>query len=141
MAPARTSFASACVGTPKPGTSNYVAERGGRNDEMHIVIVDDAGTLTGIRGNILEKHIALSKATDAVSEANAPQKTWYKSYLAIHCREPRPCDWSRIAIIDIMLARSLRLYFTTLIGVISRPLSTSGSYHTSVDDVGIALNL
>ena len=67
---------------PKPGTSNYTAERGGRNDEMHVVVVDDSGTLTGIRGNILEKHLNLSKATDAVSEANAPQKTWYKSYLA-----------------------------------------------------------
>ena len=67
---------------PKPGTSNFVSQRGGRNDELHVVIVDDAGTLTGIRGNILEKHLNLSKATDAVSEANAPQKTWYKSYLA-----------------------------------------------------------
>jgi len=67
---------------PKPGTSNYAAQRGGRNDEMHVVVVDDSGSLTGIQGNILEKHLSLSKAKDAVSEANAPQKTWYKSYLA-----------------------------------------------------------
>ena len=67
---------------PKPGTSNYSGKRGGRNDEMHIVVVDDSGSLTGIQGNILEKHLSLSKATDAISEANAPTKIWYKSYLA-----------------------------------------------------------
>ena len=49
---------------------------------MHVVVVDDSGSLTGIQGNILEKHLSLSKATDAVSEANAPTKIWYKSYLA-----------------------------------------------------------
>ena len=67
---------------PKPGTSNYVAERGGYNDEMHVVIVDDDGKLTGIKGNILEKHLFMSKAKDTVSQVNSPQKMWYKNYLA-----------------------------------------------------------
>ena len=42
---------------PKPGTSAYAAERGGENDEMHVVVVDDDGSVTGVRGNILEKHL------------------------------------------------------------------------------------
>ena len=67
---------------PKPGTSGYVAERNGENDEMHICVVDDSGTLTGVRGNILEKHVGLSKAKDTVSQVNSPQKLWYKNYLA-----------------------------------------------------------
>ena len=67
---------------PKPGTSGYVAERSGENDEMHVVVVDDSGDLTGVRGNILEKHLFLSKATDTVSQVNSPQKMWYKNYLA-----------------------------------------------------------
>jgi len=67
---------------PKPGTSNYVAERNGENDELHVAIVDDDGTLTGIKGNILEKHLFLSKAKDTVSQVNSPQKMWYKNYLA-----------------------------------------------------------
>jgi hypothetical protein len=67
---------------PKPGTSGYVAERNGENDEMHLVVVDDSGSLTGVRGNILEKHLGLSKATDTVSQVNSPQKLWYKNYLA-----------------------------------------------------------
>jgi|DEB0MinimDraft_6_1074348.scaffolds.fasta_scaffold00068_33 hypothetical protein len=67
---------------PKPGTSNYADQRNGESDEMHIVVVDDSGALTGIRGNILEKHLFLSKATDAISQVNSPEKIWYKNYLA-----------------------------------------------------------
>jgi len=67
---------------PKPGTSNYANERSGRNDEMHVVVIDDYGTLTGIKANIVEKHVGLSKAADAVSAVNSPQKVYYKNYLA-----------------------------------------------------------
>ena len=67
---------------PKPGTSAYAAERNGFNDEMHVVVVDDNGSITGVRGNVLEKHLFLSKATDAVSAVNSPQKTYFKQYLA-----------------------------------------------------------
>jgi len=67
---------------PKPTTNQYVAERNGRNDSIHIVIVDDTGTVTGIQGNLVEKHLFLSKATDTVSAVNSPQKIWWKDYLA-----------------------------------------------------------
>ena len=49
---------------------------------MHVVVVDDSGSLTGVRGNILEKHLFMSKAIDTVSQVNSPQKMWYKNYLA-----------------------------------------------------------
>jgi len=67
---------------PKPGTSQYAVNRNGKSDEIHIVIVDDTGTVTGIQGNLLEKHIGLSKAFDAISAVNSPQKIWWKNYLA-----------------------------------------------------------
>ena len=66
---------------PKPGTSVYVDDRQGHNDQLHIAVVDDNGDVTGIKGNILEKHTDLSKASDAVSNVNAPQKIYYKDYL------------------------------------------------------------
>ena len=66
---------------PKPGTSVYTNDRQGKNDQLHIVVVDDTGDVTGIKGNILEKHVDLSKASDAVSNVNAPQKIYYKDYL------------------------------------------------------------
>jgi hypothetical protein len=67
---------------PKPTTNQYVLDRQGLNDACHIVIVDDMGTITGIQGNILEKHVSLSKALDAISAVNSPQKIWYEQYLA-----------------------------------------------------------
>ena len=69
---------------PKPGTSQYSVDRNGLSDEIHVVIVDDTGSVTGIQGNLLEKHIGLSKATDAVSAVNSPQKIWWKNYLALY---------------------------------------------------------
>lgn len=67
---------------PRPVTNNYVSERQGYNDGMNICIVDDDGAVTGIQGNIVEKFSSLSKALDTVSSVNAPQKIWYKDFLA-----------------------------------------------------------
>jgi hypothetical protein len=67
---------------PKPGTSQYAEERQGKSDEIHVVVIDDTGSVTGIQGNLLEKHIGLSKASDAISAINSPQKIWWKNYIA-----------------------------------------------------------
>jgi hypothetical protein len=66
----------------KPVTTDYTLQRSGKNDGIHVVLVDDSGAVSGIQGNILEKHLNLSKARDAVSAVNSPIKTWYKDYLA-----------------------------------------------------------
>ena len=68
---------------PKPVTNGYAADRNGKNDGLHIVVVDDTGSVTGIQGNLLERHLNLSKATDSVFDANAPQKNFWKNYLAL----------------------------------------------------------
>ena len=67
---------------PKPIANNYSTSRNGYGDAIHVVVVDDEGTISGVQGNILEKHISLSKAIDAVSNVNAPQKVYYQDYLA-----------------------------------------------------------
>ena len=67
---------------PRPTTSNFVESRKGKNDGLHVVVVDDEGRVTGIKGNIIETHLNLSKANDAVSAVNAPQKVYYKDYIA-----------------------------------------------------------
>jgi len=66
----------------RPVTSNYSASRSGGNDSLHVVVVDDTGDVTGIQGNILERHTFLSKALDATADGDAPTKTYYKNYLA-----------------------------------------------------------
>ena len=67
---------------PKPKTNTYVSDRGGEGDSIHVAVVDDFGVVTGIKGNVIEKHLSLSKAVDAVSSVNSPQKTYYKNYIA-----------------------------------------------------------
>ena len=69
---------------PKPISNGYVTDRSGKNDALHIVVVDDTGDVTGIQGNLLEKHLNLSKASDAVSDINPPQKNFWKDYLALY---------------------------------------------------------
>lgn len=48
-----------------PNTSTYVANAGGTQDEMHIVVIDAGGKFTGTKGTVLETFGFLSKASDA----------------------------------------------------------------------------
>ena len=50
---------------PRPSTSPWVQDRAGRNDQMHILVLDGDGKLTGTPGSVLEKFLFVSKASDA----------------------------------------------------------------------------
>ena len=50
-----------------PGTSPFVSDRSGSGDEIHIVVVDEDGDVTGVPGQVLETFEKLSKAADAKS--------------------------------------------------------------------------
>ena len=65
-----------------PGTSAYAAERGGRFDEVHVVVIDDLGLVTGNAGTVLEKHLSLSKAKDA--EYSVGSSSYWRKYLEIN---------------------------------------------------------
>ena len=67
---------------PKPVDSNYVSTRSGRNDGIHIVVVDDTGSISGIQGNILERNLSLSKAKDGEIDGDVPTKSYYKDFIA-----------------------------------------------------------
>ena len=64
----------------KPGTSEYAKERQSQNDEMHVVVIDEDGSATGIAGNVVEKHLYLSKAKDGKRQPT--EEVYYKNYLA-----------------------------------------------------------
>ena len=64
----------------KPKTSQYCVERNGRNDEFHLAVVDDIGSVTGIAGNVLEKYTYLSKALDGKISPTEP--VYYKDSIA-----------------------------------------------------------
>ena len=65
---------------PRPATSAYAAARNSRFDEVHVVVIDTLGTVTGNAGSILEKHVALSKASDATFSVGSP--SYWRKYLA-----------------------------------------------------------
>ena len=69
---------------PRPVTNQYVLQRNGDNDAMHVVVVDDTGDVTGVQGSILEKFTFLSKALDATADADNPTKVYYKDYIALN---------------------------------------------------------
>jgi Phage tail sheath protein subtilisin-like domain/Phage tail sheath C-terminal domain len=64
---------------PRPGTSQFISERGGKNDEMHILVLDADGKITGSPGSLLEKFLFVSKA----SNAKGPQgeNNYYKDVI------------------------------------------------------------
>ena len=64
----------------KPKTNNYVSNRDGTNDAIHVVVVDAGGGVTGNVGSILEKFPNLSKAKDGVASGN--EAIFYKDFLA-----------------------------------------------------------
>ena len=70
--------------SPRPDTSQWALDRSSKNDGVHVVVVDDLGDVTGNAGQVLETHLNLSKAKDAVSSSNAPLKIYYKDYIALY---------------------------------------------------------
>ena len=65
--------------SPRPGTSSYASARNSRFDEVHLVVIDSQGTITGNSGSILEKHLGLSKASDA--EFSVGSSSYWRKYL------------------------------------------------------------
>ena len=65
---------------PRPGTTAYAAARNSRFDEVHVVVIDALGSLTGNAGTVVEKHLGLSKASDATFSVGNP--SYWRKYLA-----------------------------------------------------------
>jgi phage tail sheath protein FI len=64
----------------RPSTSAFAAARNSRFDEIHVVVIDDKGIVSGNAGTILEKHLNLSKAKDAEFSVGSPSN--WRKYLA-----------------------------------------------------------
>jgi hypothetical protein len=63
--------------TSAPSTSSYVANKGGSNDELHVIVVDQDGLFTGTQGTVLEKYAFVSKASDARDDSG--NSNYYKN--------------------------------------------------------------
>lgn len=62
-----------------PGTSTYASSKGGSNDELHVIVLDEDGKSSGTANTVLEKYAFLSKATDAIS--NEGNSNYYKNVI------------------------------------------------------------
>jgi hypothetical protein len=64
----------------RPSTSTFAASRGARFDEVHVVVIDSTGQISGNAGTILEKHLSLSKGSDAEFSLGSP--SYWRKYLS-----------------------------------------------------------
>lgn len=62
---------------PRPGTSQYAADRSIKYDEVHVAVVDSTGAISGTAGTVIERLTYLSKLSDGRGTEN--QATYYKT--------------------------------------------------------------
>ena len=62
-----------------PGTSEQAIAAGASDDELHIIVIDEGGVLTGTQGSILEQFAYVSKGSDALDTLG--NSNYYKNVL------------------------------------------------------------
>ena len=74
--------------TSRPGTTRFAQTKAATTsgttiyDELHVVVVDEDGGISGVANTVLEIHEGLSKATDAKSTDGT--SIYYKNYLNLN---------------------------------------------------------
>ena len=64
--------------TSAPGTSSQAEAAGGANDEMHIIVIDVTGKITGTPDTVLETYPFVSKASDSTMNGSS---TYWKQVI------------------------------------------------------------
>jgi len=65
-----TGIALSAIG-PRPGTSQYAADRGVSYDEVHIAVIDEDGSLSGAANTVIARYTYLSKIDGATNTEGA----------------------------------------------------------------------
>jgi len=104
-----------------PGTSQGASRNGGSNDEMHIIVADEDGGITGYANTVLEVHQGLSKGSDAKSENGT--NIYFKDYINQNSRwiwwTSNPTGF----IANRRVTASINYNSTT--GTVNRPINSS----------------
>jgi hypothetical protein len=66
--PAVISWKYSSIFTRSPNTSIYATAQNSSSDELHLVVVDKDGRISGVQGTVLEKYESVSKAVDAKTD-------------------------------------------------------------------------
>jgi len=135
-----------------PGTSPYVNTRGGVGDEIHVVVVDEDGDITGVPGQVLEVFEGLSRATDAKTETGESnywkdvienQSTWIYAPYGQSIAADTTAATSVALTTDTAVYDSLKLGVdSSAEGSVSLGTLTSGyDFYKSAEDVDVSLIL
>jgi len=101
-----------------PGTSSYVSTKLGSGDELHVIVIDEDGLISGVPGTVLEKYPFVSKASDAKSNDGSsiyyPTVLFNKSrYIYWGDHDALGTNWGNTAtgttFTNVVLRRSLSL--------------------------------
>jgi phage tail sheath protein FI len=63
----------------EPGTSLFAQSRGATDDEMHVVVIDEDGLISGTQNTVIEAFGFVSKASDAKSDTGS--SNYYKEVI------------------------------------------------------------
>jgi len=123
-------------GTPR--TSPYAAQKGGSNDELHVVVVDEKGYLTGTAGSVLESYSKLSKASDAKTPqgdsnyyVNAISDSSQYVYWLDH--PTNPGNWGQTAVNNDFNSAAVANTSSTLNGGSLGSAATVGQHKTALE--------
>ena len=62
-----------------PGTSDYVSNKGGSGDELHVIVVDEDSEFSDAANTVVDKYAFVSKATDA--KTGSGDSNFYKEVI------------------------------------------------------------
>jgi phage tail sheath protein FI len=130
-----TSWAFADQFDSAPATSEWAGDRNSSNDELHIIVLDSNGAISGVAGTILEKYPFVSKASDAKNSDGS--SNYYKE--AINTRSKYlwwgghlAANWGTAATGAVAYASMNAALTSTLSGGVDN-LATAGNINSSYD--------
>lgn len=116
--------------TSAPSTSSYAAAVGGSGDEVHVIVVDENGVITGTAGTVLEKFEFLSQARDAKKFDGSTN--YYKEVINAQSKY----IWWMEHDVDFTHAGELAANTAFTAGTLALTLSLSGGDDGAALDVG-----
>ena len=118
-----------------PSTSDFAASVGGSSDELHIVVIDEDGALSGTQGTILETFAFASKASDAKNSDGT--SAYYKEvinrqsqYIWWMDHVTSGSDWGTSAVNNAFVNIALTAGTVSLTGGVSSDTPTDGEIIT-----------
>ena len=121
-----------------PGTSAYASAEGGSNDEMHIIVLDRGGVITGTAGTVIEKWDAVSKGSDAKTpEGNAnyyPDVLYNSSAYIYWLDHPAGAtNWGQIVLVRAFTAPTVDPNTNVFVSGADGAIPTEGQRATGYD--------